>query len=121
MLTEAEAARLTEQQRERYADHLLARNHSSRSEYPAYSFEYLRRKVARHGECYLEQCYWDIEFNLYCRKPAGPEGMVRMLALLFRLPEELVSDILEGDPDAGLPSSWPDVDELKRAQKLQRL
>jgi hypothetical protein len=109
--------RLTELQKERAADRLIA--HQPRSDYPAYSEQYLRQKVARHHECYLEECYCEAEFDAYgCQPYDGLPGMIRVLALLFRLPGELVVDILAYDPLAGLPSSWPDVDELKRARML---
>lgn len=43
-----------------------------------------------------------------------PDGLAWEIAELFRLPEELVIDILNLEPDAGLPSCWP-LESLKRA------
>lgn len=116
--------RLLELQYERQSDRLLSQSHagSHRAEYPAHSEEYLRQKAARHRECYLAECYVEPEFDRYADADAERvdyyplPGVVTLLAVLFRLPAELVIDILRRDPDAGLPSSWPDVDALKRAR-----
>lgn len=112
-----------EQQLERQADRLIAGGNNSHTEYPCYPEEYLRRKSARHRECYLEESYAEIEY-CPCGCNSGLDtlpGMVAVLAIMFRLPGELVIDILAGDPTAGLPSSWPDVDELKKMRNLQRI